>query len=235
MGTVPSILAGKSDTFYDNSHVCIGLPLTKLQRYVNYQPEELISVCSDDDICHFVQPVESNLVGEINGMIFASVIFLGVNFICYLLILVSYAEIVRAVFKSSQRAGLNREMKEQIRLARKVAAIILIYFLCWFPIIMLGILVQAGVLTLSASVFAWCVTFVLPINSAINPYLYTISNIICSRRKRVPATNQQRNNNFSSDSGGNTATVNIIRAQNIAMTVAGSENQSSRPNIETVG
>ena len=195
LGIVPSILAGKSDTFYDNSHVCIGLPLTKLQRYVNYQTEEWVPVCSDGDICHYVQPVQSHFVGEINGMIFASVMFLGVNFICYLLILVSYAEIVRAVFKSSQRAGLNREMKEQIRLTRKITVIVLTDFLCWFPIIILGILVQAGVLTLSASVFAWCVTFVLPINSAINPYLYTISAVISSRREQAATTNQQRNIN----------------------------------------
>ena len=34
----------------------------------------------------------------------------------------------------------------------------------------IGILVQLGVLTLSPDVFAWCVTFVSPINSAvINP------------------------------------------------------------------
>ena len=194
LGIVPSILAGKIDKFYDNSHVCIGLPLTKLQIYETYESEEWVSVCSSDDFCYYEKPVESKFVGEINGMIFASVIFLGVNFICYLLILACYIAIVRAVFRSSQRTGLNKAMKEQIRLTRKVAAIVLTDFLCSFPIIILGILVQAGLLTLSASMFAWCVTFVLPINSAINPYLlYTISAIMCSRRKQPKATNQQRN------------------------------------------
>ncbi len=38
---------------------------------------------------------------------------------------------------------------------------------------MLGILVQFKILILPSSVFAWCVTVILPINAAINPYLYT--------------------------------------------------------------
>ena len=87
-------------------------------------------------------------------------------------------------------------MKEQIRLTAKVAAIVLTDFACWFPIIIIGILVQAGALTLPPDVFAWCVTFVLPINSAINPYLYTIAAIINSRLRRTritPAESQQEN------------------------------------------
>ena len=191
LGIVPSVLAGQTDTFYDNSHICIGLPLAKLKIYENHQTEEWLEVCSDDGICYWKQPVESKFIGEINGMIFASVTFLGVNFICYLFILLCYVEIIRAVFKSSKQAGINRELKKQIRLTSKVAAIVLTDFLCWFPIIILGILVQAGVLTLSASVFAWCVTFVLPINSAINPYLYTISALISNRRKKQ---NKQKTN-----------------------------------------
>ena len=42
---------------------------------------------------------------------------------------------------------------------------------------------QTRVIELSPSVFAWCVTFVLPINSAINPYLYTIADVVLKYRK----------------------------------------------------
>ena len=94
-------------------------------------------------------------------------------------------------------SGLNKEKQEQIRLTSKVAAIVLTDFLCWFPSIILGILVQAGALTLSASVFAWCVTFVLPINSAINPYLYTISALISNRRKNTAARHQAETTNIN--------------------------------------
>ena len=74
-------------------------------------------------------------------------------------------------------------MKEQIRLTTKVTAIVATDFCCWFPVIILGILVQTRVIELHPSVFAWCVTFVLPVNSAINPYLYTIGEIVSKYRK----------------------------------------------------
>ena len=201
LGIVPSSLAGKNYNFYDNAHVCIGLPLSKLQIYKTEESEEQILVCDGDDICVYEQLVQSEYVGEVNGSIFASVMFLGLNFICYLIILSCYVEIIRTVFKSSKRAGLHPQMKEQIRLTAKVAAIVLTDFASWFPIIVIGILVQAGVLTLPADVFAWCVAFVLPINSAINPYLYTIAATINRRLKRAriaPVENQQDDTNRAS-------------------------------------
>ena len=190
LGVVSSTLAGQNDRFYTNSHVCIGLPLAKLPVLHQTHHFDWISECSDG-LCFWTQPVETKFLGEVNGMIFASVIFLGLNFLCYLVILMCYVEIVRAYFQSSKRVGLNPEMKEQIRLTSKVTAIILTDFACWFPIILLGILVQAGALTLPLDVFAWCVTFVLPINSAINPYLYTIAAVISKRRKQTLSNDLQ--------------------------------------------
>ena len=192
LGSVPSSLAGENNLFYDNSHVCIGLPLSKLRIYKTEESEIWTPLCVDDGrVCYWKQQVHSQYVGEINGMIFASVIFLGLNFLCYLVILMCYVDIVKVYFRSSKRVGRNPEMKKQIRLTSRVAAIVLTDFACWFPIIIIGILVQAGVLTLPADVFAWCVTFVLPINSAINPYLYTIVSVISERRKQAPAKNLQ--------------------------------------------
>ena len=230
LGIVPSVLAGKSDTFYDNSHICIGLPLTKLKIYENKETNEWWEICSDEGICYWKQPVESKFIGEINGMIFASIMFLGVNFLCYLFILVCYVEIIRAVFKSSKQAGINRELKKQIRLTSKVAAIVLTDFLCWFPIIILGILVQAGVLTLSASVFAWCVTFVLPINSAINPYLYTISAVISNRRKKSSAKSQKGNSSQPSNARGQT--LHTKNTWSIEMTNTAPGDQDAGPSIK---
>ena len=183
LGLVPSILAGTNYKFYDNSHVCIGLPLAKLHLHSNTLSIELVVV--DELGIHYEIPrVQSVSLGEADGMFFSSGLFLGVNCMCYLVILLCYVEIIRTVMKSSKRVGLSPEVKEEVKMTAKVAAIVLTDFLCWFPVILLGVLVQAGVLTLPPSVFAWCVTVVLPINSAINPYLYTISHIIGDYRER---------------------------------------------------
>ena len=182
LGTIPSIFSGVNMKFYDNSHVCIGLPLALTQTYTAVESTKLI--CSGSGSCYEIQVLNTDSGHVVQGMYFSSVTFLGLNSICYFIILLCYVEVVRIVYKSSKRAGLNKEMKEQMRLTAKVAAIVATDFATWCPIIIMGILVQTRVVTLPPSVYAWSVTFVLPINSAINPYLYTIAAIISSRRKR---------------------------------------------------
>ena len=117
-------------------------------------------------------------------MYFSIAVFLGLNCLCYLIIIWCYIGIMVAVRKSSRQSGRDRDMNEQIKLTVKVAAIVATDFMCWFPIIILGILVQTRVVTLPPSVYVWSVTFVLPLNSAINPYLYTISEIVIRYKKK---------------------------------------------------
>lgn len=118
----------------------------------------------------------------LSGQYFSTAVFLALNCLCYLIILACYIVIIKTIYKTAKDVGRKQELKTQIRLNLKVAAIVSTDFLCWFPIIMLGILVQTRVITLPPSVVEWCVTFVLPINSAINPYLYTIGGVISRRR-----------------------------------------------------
>ena len=47
---------------------------------------------------------------------------------------------------------------------------------------------QIEAITLPPSVFAWSVTFILPLNSAINPYLYTIADLVNKRDKHTDIT-----------------------------------------------
>ena len=185
LGIVPSILSGVNFRFYDNSHVCIGLPLALTKTYFTEETKQLTTIdASGLSLTYLKLVFNTEFTGLVNGLYFATAVFLGVNCICYLIILGCYIEIVRAVKQSSKQVGRNRDMKEQITLTAKVTTIVATDFFCWFPIILLGILVQTRLITLPASVFAWCVTFVLPINSAINPYLYTISEIISNARKK---------------------------------------------------
>ena len=82
-------------------------------------------------------------------------------------------------------------MRKQIKLTAKVTVIVATDFLCWAPIIIIGILVQCQIITLPPSVYAWSITFVLPINSAINPFLYTIADVISDRIKQAENDNSK--------------------------------------------
>ena len=191
LGIIPSVFSGRNFKFYDNSHVCIGLPLSLTSKFSITKSSTSIRP-EDTKLRYEKETFTTQFMGVANGLYFSTAIFLGLNCICYLIILTCYIEIVRSVMKSSKQVGRTREMKEQIALTTKVSAIVATDFLCWFPIIVLGILVQTRIVVLPPSVYAWCVTFVLPINSAINPYLYTIAEIISNYRKRKSEKNNSK-------------------------------------------
>ena len=196
LGLTASILAGRNSDFYDNSHVCIGLPLAQVIR-LNTEKIKAANVIFWED----AQTIE--VIGSADqspGLYFSVAVFIAFNMFCFLLILACYIGIIRVVSKTSGEAFRHREMAEEIRMTLKVSAIVLTDFFCWFPICLMGALVQIGLIELPNSVFAWAVTFILPINSAINPFLYTIATAVterCSRRTPHPALIQMQTQSIS--------------------------------------
>ncbi len=198
LGIVPSVLSRISFKFYDKSHVCIGLPLSLTKVYSTTGKTSIETITFGLNIIHYPKNTfTTEFKGLANGLYFSTAVFLGLNCVCYLIILGCYVEIVRAVNKSSKESKRTRAMNEQIKLTTKVTAIVATDFCCWFPIIILGILVQARVITLPPSIYAWCVTFVLPINSAINPYLYTIAEVVSKYRSRKRQDDEQNTQQMS--------------------------------------
>ena len=182
LGLTASILAGRNSDFYDNSHVCIGLPLAQVIHHKTQTIQAANIVFWEDET---VEVIESS--DQSPGLYFSVAVFIAFNMFCFLLILACYIGLIRAVSKTSSEAFRQREMAEEIRMTLKVSAIVLTDFFCWFPICLMGALVQVGLIELPNTVFAWAVTFVLPINSAINPFLYTIVTVITDRcLKRTP-------------------------------------------------
>ena len=122
LGLIPSISAGRSFKFYDNSHVCVGLPLALIEKFNKSVSHERLT---DGGFGYDSYSVHSQSLGEVPGLYFVTAMFLGLNCICYLIILLCYAEIVRVVYKSSKRVGLNKEMTKQVKMTAKVAAVVL--------------------------------------------------------------------------------------------------------------
>ena len=193
LGLSASISAGRNSEFYDNSHVCIGLPLAQLVRFNT----------STTSVTATLLPIFGSLIPSYEtvhvvankyrspGLYFSVAVFIGLNMLCFLLILSCYIVIIKTVFQTSKAASRQREMAEEIRMTVKVSAIVLTDFFCWFPICLIGALVQAGVVTIPPETFAWVVTFVLPINSAINPFMYTIGSLIGDKcGKKSPPSSQ---------------------------------------------
>ena len=89
---------------------------------------------------------------------------------------------VRANSLSTTFASSSTGPKTQdISVARRLVSVALSDFVCWFPIGLLGILSANGY-TVSGEVNVAMAVLALPLNSALNPFLYTL-NVILERRR----------------------------------------------------
>ncbi|XP_070198742.1 G-protein coupled receptor GRL101-like [Littorina saxatilis] len=105
------------------------------------------------------------------------------NFVLFMLIAVGQLLIYQSVQRNSLQhadSTTKRSSKDQ-RLARRLITVAMSDFLCWFPIGLLGILSSAGQ-PISGEVNVAMAIFVLPLNSAINPFLYTVNRLLENRQ-----------------------------------------------------
>ena len=169
-GIIPTLV--EDDRFYEVSQVCIGLPLVRQTLY------------TQDNVTYEQDWRDSNqgvfqintISGSSSWMHFSIAVFLGLNLVCCLIIFLCYTTIFVTVKKTATHVSRFKESHtEEVQMAIRMAVVVLTDFICWMPIIIMGIMVQANAITLSPTVYAWTATFLLPINSAVNPFLYTLA------------------------------------------------------------
>ncbi|CAH1776306.1 unnamed protein product [Owenia fusiformis] len=111
-----------------------------------------------------------------NGWEYSFALFNVVNLIAFFLIAAGYLAIFFATRISRSKMKQGKGNEQDRRLATKLMWIVATDFCCWVPIIILGFLTFYKV-TLPGDIIAYISIFVLPINSAINPILYTFSTL----------------------------------------------------------
>ena len=174
---VANILADGNSEFYGLSDVCIGLPLiTRPSSYTLIQGD----VGSQLSGQTFSVPVPQD---QKPAWFFSIALFLGVNLVCFVLVLICYIVIFVVVTRSAKSIRRSKQQDDEIKMAAKMAVIVGTDFFCWMPIILMGILSQTGTVVIPLSMYVWSVVFILPINSSLNPYLYTLAMYISAARK----------------------------------------------------
>ena len=189
LSLAPIILAGPDSDFYDLSDVCIGLPL--ITRPSNFQFE----ASGVDEQVTFNLPVATD---SKPAWIFSLVIFLGVNLLCFFGMLLCYIIVFIQVKKSRRQVGRTANQDEEIKLAISVMVIVATDFLCWVPVIIMGVLSQTGTVVIPLDAYIWSVVFILPVNSSINPYLYTLASVITTLKKRAASKQRKQDGGGSS-------------------------------------
>nr|KAG5694753.1 hypothetical protein BaRGS_002706 [Batillaria attramentaria] len=104
------------------------------------------------------------------------------NFVLFLLISVGQAFIYWSVRLNSMATETTRKSQD-LTIARRLITVAVSDFLCWFPVGLLGLMAAAGIPVASEfSVFT--AVIVLPLNSALNPFLYTY-NVLAEKRRKA--------------------------------------------------
>ena len=156
---------------YFFSEVCMALPLSRREIYTPIGMEKVgVNIVVTYDITYTV-------------MYYSVAVFIGLNSICCLIIAVCYIWIFITIKTTAKHAGRQREIQEQVRMAMKMSLIVLTDFCTWTPLIIIGILVQTGAKVINPEANAWIVTLMMPMNSAINPFMYTLASVFVGRFK----------------------------------------------------
>ena len=104
------------------------------------------------------------------------------NFLLFLVVALGQAFIYMSVRANTlATCGESTRTSRDVHVARRLITIALTDFLCWFPLGLCGLLASRGVV-ISDVVNVTLAICVLPLNSAVNPFLYTV-NLMLERRR----------------------------------------------------
>lgn len=150
--------------------VLSGTPLTKL----NYFGDNFYG---NNGVClslHIHDPYAQ-------GWQYSAALFIIINAAALIFIFISYFKMLRAIQFSGESIRSTLTGREKM-VARRITIIIITDCLCWLPIVGVKILALAGV-RISPVIYAWLAVMILPINSALNPVLYSLTT--ASLKKQV--------------------------------------------------
>ena len=119
-----------------------------------------------------------------NVQIYSFAIMIVLNFVLFILIALGQGAIFITVYLASKSFQDSKSSQStDTKLARRLMSIVVTDFLCWFPVGLLGLMAWQGI-AVPGEVNVAIVTLVMPLNSAFNPFLYTLNIILEKRNER---------------------------------------------------
>ncbi|TSK49684.1 Relaxin receptor 2 [Bagarius yarrelli] len=120
-------------------------------------------------------PLHSERLEKPTAKGYSTGIFLGLNLVAFLIIVISYSSMFYSIYKTGINATeLRSRLHKDVAVANRFFFIVFSDALCWIPIFLVKILSLLEV-EIPGTITSWVVIFILPINSALNPILYTLT------------------------------------------------------------
>ena len=119
---------------------------------------------------------------DFKGRSYSFSVIIILNFILFLLIAAGQGFIYWSVQQNAMTTDTTRKSRDGT-IARRLVTVAVTDFLCWFPIGVCGLMALAGV-SIPGEINVAMAVFVLPLNSALNPFLYTF-NLVTEKQKKA--------------------------------------------------
>ncbi|MEE6472509.1 hypothetical protein FKM82_009631, partial [Ascaphus truei] len=144
-------------------------------------------------------PLYPDQTEEEGGKRYSLGIFLGVNLLAFIIIVFSYVSMFCSIQKTALRTSEFRSHTHRdVAVANRFFFIVLSDAVCWIPVFLLKILSLFNV-EIPGTVTSWIVIFILPINSALNPILYTLTTSFFKEKLKKLLHKQRRKSIFRTD------------------------------------
>ena len=122
---------------------------------------------------------------DFKGKVYSVSVFIVLNFVLFLFIAMGQACIYWSVQQNALKSDTTK-ISRDMTIARRLISVAVSDFLCWFPIGLCG-LMALGDIPIPGEVNVALAVFVLPLNSALNPFVYTFNMLMEKRRKSKEA------------------------------------------------
>ena len=122
---------------------------------------------------------------DFTGKTYSVGVFILLNFALFVFIAIGQALIFWSVKRNTLKAEVTKVSRD-LTIAQRLISVAVTDFLCWFPIGLCGLLASTDT-PVSAEVSVGLAIFVLPLNSALNPFIYTFNTVMEKRRKSKEA------------------------------------------------
>ncbi|XP_063807836.1 relaxin receptor 2 isoform X2 [Pseudophryne corroboree] len=144
-------------------------------------------------------PLYPDQTEEIGGKGYSLGIFLGVNLVAFIIIVFSYVSMFCSIQKTTLKTSeVRNHIHMDVAVANRFFFIVFSDAVCWIPVFLLKILSLFRV-EIPGTITSWIVIFILPINSALNPILYTLTTSFFKEKLKQLLQRQRRRSIFKGE------------------------------------
>ncbi|XP_069106644.1 G-protein coupled receptor GRL101-like [Argopecten irradians] len=150
------------------------IPIVTMQSYFNGEFYSQSGVCLALPLTGVEQP----------GTEYSFAVFVCLNSFLFIVIFIGQICICKCLRKSGRNITSSQSRQRERSVSTTLFFVVMTDFCCWFPIGVMGMISRYGI-QIPGEVYALVMVYVLPINAAINPFLYTASAVWRKRTYRV--------------------------------------------------